>query len=53
MYEQQSIQQELEELHVDQKAGLSEEEAARRLDKYGPNTFQEKKPNTKVQMFMA
>ncbi|HPZ59093.1 MAG TPA: HAD-IC family P-type ATPase, partial [Bacillota bacterium] len=53
MYEQQSIQQVLEELHVDQKAGLSEEEAARRLDKYGPNTFQEKKPKTKVQMFMA
>ena len=53
MYEQQSIQQVLEELHVDQKTGLTEEEAARRLDKYGPNTFQEKKPKTKVQMFIA
>lgn len=53
MYEQQSIQQVLEELQVDQQMGLSEEEAAKRLDKYGPNAFQEKKPKTKVQMFIA
>ncbi len=53
MYEQQSIQQVLEELRVDQQLGLSEEEAAERFEHYGPNAFQEKKPKTKVQMFIS
>ncbi len=53
MYEQQSAQQVLEELQVDQQLGLSEEEAEKRLNKYGPNAFQEKKQKTKIQMFIA
>ncbi|MFA7660386.1 MAG: cation-translocating P-type ATPase [Anaerovoracaceae bacterium] len=53
MYEQKSVQQVLEELHVRQQMGLSEEEAAKRLEQYGPNAFQEQKPKTKVQMFIA
>ena len=53
MYEQQSVQQVLDALQADQHTGLSEEEAAKRLEQYGPNTFQEKKPKTKVQMFLS
>ncbi|GAB1476487.1 calcium-translocating P-type ATPase, SERCA-type [Bacillota bacterium] len=53
MHEQKTTQQVLEELQVNLREGLSEGEASRRLEEYGPNEFQEKKPKTKVQMFIS
>jgi Ca2+-transporting ATPase len=53
MFEQQKIEEVLAQLSVDSRYGLSSEEAAERLRKYGPNTFREKKPKTKLQMFLS
>lgn len=53
MFEQKKIEAVLEELGVDSRYGLSSEEAANRLALNGPNAFQEKKPKTKLQMFLA
>ena len=43
----------LDELDVNHLNGLSEKEAKARLEKYGPNAFQETKPKTKLQMFLS
>lgn len=53
MYEQQTIQNVLNALQVDPESGLQTEEVSQRLDKYGPNAFEEKKSKTKLQMFLA
>lgn len=53
MHEQKTVQQVLEELQVNSEEGLSTDEAAKRLNEYGPNAFQEKKPKTKIQMFIS
>lgn len=53
MFEQQQINEVLEQLGVSSQDGLSSEEAQERLTKYGPNAFQEKKPRTKLQMFLS
>lgn len=42
-----------EDFDVDPLLGLSSEEAGLRLEKYGPNQFEEKKRKTKLQMFLA
>ncbi len=46
------IQQVLEELNTSKK-GLSKQEAAERLGKYGPNLLQAKKARSRVAMFFA
>lgn len=43
----------IEDLGVNISEGLSSEEAAIRLEKYGLNQFEEKKRKTKLQMFLA
>ena len=53
MFEQNRIKEILEDLGVESQQGLSPEEAASRLVSSGPNTFQDKKPKTKLQMFLA
>lgn len=53
MFEQQQIEEVLNQLEVSSQEGLTSEEAERRLKKYGPNAFQEKKPKTKLQMFLS
>lgn len=53
MYEQQEIDDVLKQIGVIQLDGLSSSEAKLRLEKNGPNTFQEKKPKTKVMMFLS
>lgn len=53
MFEQQKIQEVLEQLNVNREEGLSAQEAERRLSENGPNAFQEKKPKTKIQMFLS
>lgn len=53
MFEQQKINEVLEELGVNSPEGLSAREAEERLGKNGPNSFQEKKPKTKLQMFLS
>ncbi|HWQ78969.1 MAG TPA: cation-translocating P-type ATPase [Anaerovoracaceae bacterium] len=53
MFEQQRIEEVLEQLGVNSQEGLSSGEAETRLQKYGPNAFQEKKPKTKLQMFLS
>lgn len=53
MFEQQKINDVLEQLGVNSKEGLAVDEAKERLGKYGPNAFQEKKPKTKLQMFLS
>jgi Ca2+-transporting ATPase len=52
-FEQQKIEEVLEQLNVNSQEGLTSEEAEVRLKKYGPNAFQEKKPKTKLQMFLS
>lgn len=44
MFEQKQISEVLEQLNVNRNEGLSGEEAKARLEKNGPNAFQEKKP---------
>ena len=41
------------QLNVDAANGLSEEDVKKRLEEYGPNAFEEKKPKTLIQMFFA
>ncbi len=53
MVEQQIIDDVLKQLDADRQRGLSAEEAKARLEKNGPNAFQEKKPKTKIQMFLS
>jgi len=53
MFEQQKINEVLEQLSVSSPEGLSTRDAGERLEKYGPNSFQEKKPKTKLQMFLS
>ena len=53
MFEQQKIDAILEQFGVNSQEGLSSTEAQERLAKYGPNAFQEKKPKTKLQMFLS
>ena len=53
MFEQQKIDVVLEQLGVNSSEGLTEKEAQDRLNKYGANVFQEKKPKTKLQMFLS
>ena len=53
MFEKQSIGQVLVQLGVTQLEGLSTQEANARLLQYGTNTFEEKKPKTKLQKFFS
>lgn len=53
MFEQQKIEEVLKQLETDSRNGLTAEEAQKRLEKYGPNAFEEKKPKTKLQMFLS
>ncbi|MBR0598969.1 cation-translocating P-type ATPase [Sinanaerobacter chloroacetimidivorans] len=53
MFEQQQISEVLTHLDVNSQEGLSSEEAKKRLEQDGPNAFQDKKPKTKVQMFLS
>lgn len=53
MFEQQKIEVVLEQLNVNSSTGLTGKEPHERLNKYGPNVFQEKKPKTKLQMFLS
>ena len=53
MFEQQKIDEVLKQYDVNSQTGLSGKEAMERLQKYGPNEFQEKKPKTKLQMFLS
>ncbi|MEL7654574.1 MAG: HAD-IC family P-type ATPase, partial [Bacillota bacterium] len=53
MFEQQKIDIVLEQLGINSSEGLTDKEAQERLNQYGPNAFQEKKPKTKLQMFLS
>ncbi|MGI6731490.1 MAG: cation-translocating P-type ATPase [Anaerovoracaceae bacterium] len=53
MSERMQIKEVLHSLDVTQEEGLSSEEASKRLEKYGPNAFEEKKSKTKIQMFIS
>jgi len=53
MFEQKSVSDVLIEVSSDQVVGLSSEEAKKRLLQNGPNVFLEKKPKTKLQMFIG
>ncbi|HML37021.1 MAG TPA: cation-translocating P-type ATPase, partial [Bacillota bacterium] len=53
MFERQKIEEVLKQLEVNSQNGLTSQEAKERLEKYGPNAFQEKKPKTKLQMFLS
>jgi len=53
MFEQLQINDVLSKFGVSRQTGLSKEEAKARLEKNGPNAFQEKNPKTKIQMFLS
>lgn len=53
MFEQKCVSDVLIEVSSDQVVGLTSEEAKMRLRKNGPNVFLEKKPKTKLQMFIG
>ncbi|WRS26435.1 cation-translocating P-type ATPase [Oscillospiraceae bacterium MB08-C2-2] len=53
MYEQKNILQSCEELDVNPQMGLSSQQAAERLQKYGPNALVEAKPKSKLSMFLS
>lgn len=53
MFEQLTTNQVLEQLEVDPQKGLTVETAKERLDQYGTNTFEEKKPKTNLQKFFS
>jgi H+-transporting ATPase len=44
-YKTMSVEEALKDLNTSLKTGLTEEEAKRRLEKYGPNEIPEKKKN--------
>jgi len=50
---QKTIKSILEEHSVDIKKGLSNEEVAKRQEKYGPNELREKRKKTLLEMFLA
>ncbi len=52
-FEKMSAAETLDNLKVDHRHGLSFSEAKKRIAEYGPNAFEEKKPKTKIQMFLA
>ena len=53
MYEQLTTADALEKLQVDRTTGLSAEEAAARLARFGPNAFAEGEKKTLIKMFLA
>lgn len=53
MWYKKSKNEILEELNVDEKNGLSSEEALKRLEKYGKNKLVTKKKKTIIQQFLA
>ncbi len=53
LYESKSAQSVCQELSVDPRQGLSEQEAQRRLQENGPNELREKKQKSRVQMFLS
>ena len=53
MFEQKQIQDVLEEVGAVRETGLSQSQAAKRLEENGPNAFEEKKAKTKLQMFLS
>lgn len=53
MFEQKTSLEVMQLLEVDQREGLSTEEAKGRLETYGPNAFLEKTPKTKIQKFLT
>lgn len=53
MFEQQTLSQVLETLDVNPLEGLSVEEAQKRLEQYGTNTFAEKKSSSMFQKFIS
>lgn len=53
MFEQRSTTQVLTEMGVNPQDGLTLEDAKVRLEQYGTNTFEEKKPKTMVQKFFS
>lgn len=53
MFEKQKKEEVLQNLNVDVNVGLSQEEAKKRLNENGPNSFDEKKGKTKIQLFLS
>lgn len=53
MWFNKSTEQVLQELDIDLEQGLTSEEAARRLEQYGPNKLAEKKRKSVLSMFIA
>ncbi|MEI8215844.1 MAG: cation-translocating P-type ATPase [Eubacteriales bacterium] len=53
MFEQNPISEVIYHLKADEQNGLSNEEANLRYERDGANSFEEKKPKTKIQMFIA
>lgn len=53
MFETKQVNDVLKDLGVNVESGLSTAEAKARLEKNGPNAFEEKKPKTKIQMFLS
>ncbi len=53
MFEQQKIEETLNQLGVNSREGLTDADARKRLAEYGPNAFEEKKRKTKLQMFLS
>ncbi len=52
MYENKTVSETLEALETNRETGLSEEEASRRLEKYGPNKLAEKKKKGPFRVFL-
>lgn len=53
MWYEQSIPETLAQQNVDPSQGLSRDEAARRLEEFGPNKLDEKKGKSLIQMFLG
>ena len=53
MFENKSAKDTLQELQVDSKVGLSEEEASRRQIEYGFNKLEEKKKKPVILVFFS
>jgi len=52
MYENKTVSETLKALETNRETGLSEEEASRRLEKYGPNKLAEKKKKGPFRVFL-